>query len=247
MSKRLQGIIAGLIIGSIIYTALPSVALSLQKTIGVFTGVNIYVDDIKLDPKDANGNPVETFVYNGTTYLPVRAISSALGKPIVWEGETSSVYIGKHSSDKPAAQLIDLDYFVNSNMYRSKPGSSLGKDTFDSETYLKELLIDNLGNTHQNAFGYHSGNSIIYKLNGQYSRLSGVFYWLYSQRSNGSKAQLVIYGDNETIYNKEISYLDEPLDVSLDITGVLELKIYMDGDWSFSQGRAAFGDVALYQ
>jgi hypothetical protein len=249
MLKRLQGIIAGLIIGSIIYTALPSVALSLQKTIGVFTGVNIYVDDVILDPKDANGNPVETFIYNGTTYLPVRAISTALGKPIAWEGETSSVYIGKHSSDKPTAQLIDLDYFVNQGIYRSKLGVELGGGRMlDSKTYLDELLMDNLGNQHNNALGYHSNNGeyIIYKLNAQYSRLTGNFYWLYSQRTFSGSASVTIYGDNEFLCTSTTNNLANPVNIDIDITGILELRISMTGDWGYAQGMAAFGDIGLW-
>jgi hypothetical protein len=101
-----------------------------------------------LEPKDANGNPVEAFMYNGTTYLPVRAISSAFDKSIVWDGETSGVYIGKHNGDTPATQpadtatqLMDLDYFANDRIYRSKLGVELGGDSvFDSKPYLEELL-----------------------------------------------------------------------------------------------------------
>jgi uncharacterized secreted protein with C-terminal beta-propeller domain len=52
--------------------------------------VNIYVDDVKLEPKDANGNPVEACVYNGTTYLPVRAVGEAYGKVVQWDGSTQS-------------------------------------------------------------------------------------------------------------------------------------------------------------
>ncbi|NLK44698.1 MAG: hypothetical protein GX300_09930 [Tissierellia bacterium] len=59
---------------------LPSLAAIYEKQITVSTGVNIYVDDERLDPIDANGNPVEAFIYNGTTYLPVRAVAEALGK-----------------------------------------------------------------------------------------------------------------------------------------------------------------------
>ena len=50
-----------------------------KRTITVYSGVDIYIDDAKLDARDANGNPVETFVYNGTTYLPVRAVGEAVG------------------------------------------------------------------------------------------------------------------------------------------------------------------------
>ncbi len=65
-----------------------------NKTIQVATGVSLYINDQKLDPKDPNGNPVEPFILDGTTYLPVRAVSEALGVPIQWEGSTWSVYIG---------------------------------------------------------------------------------------------------------------------------------------------------------
>ncbi len=41
-----------------------------KRTITVYSGVDIYVDDARLDARDANGNPVEVFIYNGTTYLP---------------------------------------------------------------------------------------------------------------------------------------------------------------------------------
>ena len=58
----------------------PALAALAAKTIQVYTGVDVYVDDMKLEPTDANGNPVEVFVYNGTTYLPVRAVSEAVGK-----------------------------------------------------------------------------------------------------------------------------------------------------------------------
>ena len=61
----------------------PALAIGLEKLISVSTGVNIYADGVKLDPKDANGNPVDVFIYNGTTYLPVRAVSDALGVPVV--------------------------------------------------------------------------------------------------------------------------------------------------------------------
>lgn len=35
---------------------------------------NFFVIGVKIEPKDATGETVEPFIYNGTTYLPVRAI-----------------------------------------------------------------------------------------------------------------------------------------------------------------------------
>ena len=38
---------------------------------------------------------MEPFIYNGTTYLPVRAVGEALGKQVGWDGKTKTVYIGE--------------------------------------------------------------------------------------------------------------------------------------------------------
>lgn len=78
--------------------AAPARASAVGKSITVYPGVSIYVEDQKLNPRDANGRTVEVFNYNGTVYLPVRAISQALDKPVQWVSGTRSVYVGKPSA-----------------------------------------------------------------------------------------------------------------------------------------------------
>ena len=108
--QKLTYFLAGLLSAVVLAGAVnPALAAMVGKTIQVFTGVNIYIDDVKLNPKDANGNPVEAFIYNGTTYLPVRAVGEAVGKTVQWEGSTSSVYLGKHASSEPAVYLSQMD------------------------------------------------------------------------------------------------------------------------------------------
>ena len=75
--------------------AVPAGAALASKTIQVLTGSEIYVDGVKMEPTDANGNPVDTFVYNGTTYVPLRAVSEYLGKNVSWDGASQRVYIGE--------------------------------------------------------------------------------------------------------------------------------------------------------
>lgn len=57
-------------------------------------GINIVLKGETIQPKDANGNAVDPVIYNGTTYLPVRAIASALGLEVDWDGDTKTVYLG---------------------------------------------------------------------------------------------------------------------------------------------------------
>lgn len=63
--KRLT---AGLL-GAALVMSMPFASALTQKNITVERGVTVYVDDQKLNPGDANGNPVEPMLYNGTTYL----------------------------------------------------------------------------------------------------------------------------------------------------------------------------------
>lgn len=58
-----------------------------------YSNIKVYVDGNLLSPKDSAGNAVEPFAYNGTIYLPARAIGEALGKKVEWKAETSSALI----------------------------------------------------------------------------------------------------------------------------------------------------------
>lgn len=57
--------------------------------------------------KDANGQTVYPIIYNGTTYLPVRAVSAIMREPVEWDGGSKSVYIGKTLTypDKASAPI----------------------------------------------------------------------------------------------------------------------------------------------
>lgn len=47
---------------------------------------------------DAGGNRIYPITYNGTTYLPVRAVSNMLGIGVDWDGATQTVLLGKAES-----------------------------------------------------------------------------------------------------------------------------------------------------
>ena len=69
---------------------------------GLFKKIDVIVNSVKIN---VNNKPVsvDNFVHNGTTYVPLRAISEMLGKKINWTLETSTVDINddnsKNSSD----------------------------------------------------------------------------------------------------------------------------------------------------
>ena len=64
----------------------------------VYRGIKIILDGALITPRDASGNVVEPFIIDGTTYLPVRALSNALGFDVGWDNATSTVSISSGAS-----------------------------------------------------------------------------------------------------------------------------------------------------
>lgn len=224
----------------VISLIIPVKAALTQKTIDVYTGITIYVDDQMIEPKDANGNTVDPFIYNGTTYLPVRALSNALGKPIVWEGNTRSVYVGKHNSATPSVMLKDLDYLTGSERI---------------ETAVSEM--DNYGNTHFNVITKDFQRTYI--INDNYSSISGTIFQTYDARSEtvyADQAKLEIYGDGQLLFVYSLPQDKKsvtPQDFSVDLSGVIELRVvFSAGDyynvWWGNGGvwPLSLGDCGLY-
>ena len=102
--NKLKTYIAGLT-AAIMLCSTAAFAANTSKTVtAVYNNIKIVVDGSKVTPKDVNGNIVEPFIIDGTTYLPVRALANALGQGVDWDPETSTVIIGGEA-DTPVATL----------------------------------------------------------------------------------------------------------------------------------------------
>ena len=90
-------------ISSLVFSA------SLKKQIYVeYDNIKINIDGKNYVAKDVNGNEVEPFTYNGTTFLPVRGVANAFGKNVVWDDRTKTVNITSQasSSEKRAGYMF---------------------------------------------------------------------------------------------------------------------------------------------
>ncbi|MBE7026729.1 MAG: copper amine oxidase N-terminal domain-containing protein [Ruminococcaceae bacterium] len=93
MKKRLQGVVVGVLIGAML-TSGAVFAKQISETAElIYNNIKISMNGQEILPKDANGNYVEPFTINGTTYLPVRAVANALKIDVDWDGSTSTVIL----------------------------------------------------------------------------------------------------------------------------------------------------------
>lgn len=227
---KVKCFVLGMLVIAMITTAIfPAFAASTTRQLNaVFSNIKIYVDDLLIHPKDGQGNPVEPFIYQGTVYLPVRAVADALGKPVSWDGATNSVYIGKHDSDTPVVMLTQLDYFYQKGHW----GRNL------------KFPQDNLGNTYIEGLTAHGTSTRTYVLDGKYRRMSGIYILRYDFRNSTNNYALKIYGDEKLLFSfSEMTAGVRPVEFDIDLAGVLELRIEMMP----RNANTALVDVGLYQ
>ncbi|HEX9060907.1 MAG TPA: copper amine oxidase N-terminal domain-containing protein [Clostridia bacterium] len=95
MKRDFKIFITGFIIASILMFSISGFAEGLKKSILVT------LNDVKLK---VNGKKVEAdnFLYNGTTYVPLRAVANMLNKEVTWDGGSKTVGIDDKVIQNPA-------------------------------------------------------------------------------------------------------------------------------------------------
>lgn len=58
-----------------------------------YRDISVTLDGEKLDLRDAKGNAVEPFMFEGTNYLPVRALAESLGLSVSWDSANATVVL----------------------------------------------------------------------------------------------------------------------------------------------------------
>ena len=213
MKEKLKGVILGLLIGVLI-TGSIGYAASRSTTIDVFfDNIKIFMDGEELDPRDANGQKVEPFIYNGTTYLPVRAVGQAVGKAVEWDGVEKVVYLG------------------------AKPGSTENWLDVCAPYQYKECkeyrLTDNKyftmsGKKYTNGYTMYLWNpsrtaEALYNLDGRFNSVS--FTVGHVDDTTRASAKLNVYLDGIIEYTKDLKYDDLAQKVTIPLDGALQMKI----------------------
>lgn len=64
-----------------------------------YRNISVTLDGVKLDLRDAKGNAVEPFMFEGTNYLPVRALAESLGLEVAWDSANATVVLTTPGKD----------------------------------------------------------------------------------------------------------------------------------------------------
>ncbi|MBQ3038536.1 MAG: hypothetical protein IJD30_05100, partial [Clostridia bacterium] len=211
MRKNLQNLIAGLLIGATLSGGAVFAKQATEKISVIYDNIKIIIDGKEYQPTNAKGETVEPFIYEGTTYLPVRAIANAFDKEVDWEAQTSTVTLGSKNYDW-------LDQMGYADYEASMPENVI--NTIPSQTRAYDEMLFDRGLSFQLSYGsYDDGilkmndgtmlcyQEVSYLLNGNYKSFSGTLCTLDVDKPTDGREQHIIikvYGDGSLIYTSPV-------------------------------------------
>jgi len=216
MKKNLKSFVCGVLIGALLIS-LPVFAEQIYEKINVVrNSIVVNVDGIKLD--------ADNFVYEGTTYVPIRKVAETFGRGVNYDEETNSADIVTDCSFKYEGEVVGVinGYEVTDTMYADyeKHLSAINKYSSDAEkeTAVKNEIVNNVL-TYQiaNALGVY----IDYNYVKNYENMLTFIHMQYGGEEEFRKeAENQGYTDNLFKHIREINHLKSQVLVSSDFNGL---------------------------
>jgi len=221
---QIKGFVAGMLAAVILLSSGTALANTINRSIDViFRDIRLVVDGQPFTPRDAQGRVVEPFIFEGTTFLPVRAVSDALGIPVGWDGITSTVYLGNVPGGAP--------FFATVPEFE---GSGLRTGTVNMQGNPFPNALNN-SFTHSGSWGHRN-------LNGQFNTITGTIGRI---DGSGNAARTISFiGDGRELASFNVDGTTPPTAISVDVRGVLILRIEIAAS-SGGGARIAFANAMI--
>lgn len=143
MKDKVKGLIVGLTIGSVLSG---TVAFAAGNQIEVaFRNLTYMFDGVEKTPTEGKG-----FIYEGTTYVPLRFMSDALGKKVEFDDATSTIWVGNNPNQVVATyeggKVTKGEFDAYFNLQGLFNGShATSKDNAEYQTsQLKQLIANRI-------------------------------------------------------------------------------------------------------
>lgn len=227
MKQRLQGIIIGIVITSLLTGGLVFAKQGAETIQAMYSDIKIYIDGVKADPQDATGAAVEPFIYNGTTYLPVRGVANALGKSVYWDGDTQSIYLGVNPKEKQYLLDVCPPYeAIGVRFYTTKDGTS----------------VSMAGKKYTNGFVTEFTNTSLYNLDGKYTEMNFDYGHIDGAGMSQHNEKFQVFLDGNLVNEIELNPEMLVKNVTISLKHALQMKIkYQDG----YDGRYALANITI--
>ncbi|MFR3786265.1 MAG: stalk domain-containing protein [Agathobaculum desmolans] len=199
-------------------------ANTVYRTITVqYSDIKLVVDGVKVTPKDADGITVEPFIYNGTTYLPVRAVGNAIGKQVTWDGKSKTVYLG----EAPGSRTWLMDVCPPYETYIAFKTPSSFK--MAGQAYTHGFTMNNAST---------KGCYALFNLNGNYNTLSCDIGHVDDTPMVDGQYEIYLDGDLAQIIEVKaedlVRHFDIPLHNALQMKIVFVTNVYSGGAFGFA-------------
>ncbi len=202
----------------------PAVAALVNKAITVQTGAKLVVDGAPFEPTDVNGNKVETFSYNGTIYVPIRAIATLFEKEVWWNQNELTAYIGR--GDTEVMYLLEVCPPYEKDQFHPEDSFMMGEKLYTHGFYLGYS-------------NFYASGMAMFNLGGKYDTLSFDVGHIDGRFDRTSSYQ--IYLDGVLVETIEVAPEMLPTHYEIPLNGAQQMKI-TGGEFS---GCYALVDVTV--
>ena len=209
--ETVKGLIIGAAAALTVTTMVTAFSETIEKAISVvFDDYHIYIDGAdKSDIPDGKS----AFIYDGTTYVPLRYIGESMGKQVTWDGNTKSIYINDDGSKRE-------------DVYFAKTGYE-SVDYVKADSHVSIYLDDETNDVYlYNGHNVSFDGSITYNLNGLAKTIYGTIDT--SETTEDScEGQVIFYDqDDNVIYESpKMRNSTDPISFEIPVSGVLQLKV----------------------
>lgn len=212
MKKAAAGYVAGFLSAAVVFGGVAYATVGTKTIEAVYSNIKVYKDNVLCELKDANGTVIEPFIYNGTTYLPVRGAANLADMHVTWDGASKSVYLWDEMVPEGTSFMeVCPPYSGNEyTVYNSIDGDSF---TMAGEKYSDGMTFCNRGYA-------------LFNLNSKYDTIEcTIGHTRYDNRDQ--TVSFIV--DGKTVKTVELEAECLPKQVSIPVKYGLQLKIVVNG------------------
>ena len=150
-----KGFGSGLVLTVLIAALCVTATATSKRSIQVEDGIGITLNGARFTPRDAAGKQVPVFLYNGTTYAPIRAVCEAAGMEVSYDSATDTVELV--TADRVASQKPESSSYITQSRAKEIALADAGVKAANA-VFLKASLDWDDGRA-QYEVEFYSGNT----------------------------------------------------------------------------------------